>query len=70
MLDLQALPACGAGFIEPMERWAVAQLPEESEWVYEILCGQPHKIFSGDVRYVALTLIREPATYNFAESTT
>jgi DNA ligase D-like protein (predicted ligase) len=36
MLDLQALPAREAGFIEPMECLAVAQLPEGSEWVYEI----------------------------------
>jgi ATP-dependent DNA ligase len=36
MLDLQALPAREAGFIEPMECLAVTQLPEGADCVYEI----------------------------------
>jgi DNA ligase D-like protein (predicted ligase) len=36
MLDLQALPAREAGFIEPMECLAVTKLPEGADWVYEI----------------------------------
>jgi hypothetical protein len=35
-----------ATFVEPMECEIVSKLREGSEWVYEILCGGPHKISS------------------------
>jgi hypothetical protein len=34
------------GFIEPMECLAVTKLPDGPEWVFEILCGGPHKTSS------------------------
>jgi hypothetical protein len=44
MKSLDSLPQREAAFIEPMECLAVPQLPDGSNWVYEILCGPPHKI--------------------------
>lgn len=41
-----ALPHRSAEFVEPMECLAVAKLPDADQWVYEILCGPPHKISS------------------------
>jgi ATP-dependent DNA ligase len=36
MWKLDSLPQREAGFLEPMECLAVAKLPDEPEWVYEI----------------------------------
>ena len=44
MRSLRSLPSREAGFVEPMECLAVAKLPDGGDWVYEILCGGPHKI--------------------------
>ena len=43
---LQSLPKKLAVFIEPMECEPVSTLLEGSQWVYEVLCGPPHKISS------------------------
>jgi len=45
-LRLESLPVKTAAFVEPMECEPVSQLRQVSGWVYEILCGQPHKISS------------------------
>jgi hypothetical protein len=41
---LDSLPKTEASFIEPMECLSVSKLPEGLEWLWEILCGPPHKI--------------------------
>jgi hypothetical protein len=41
---LRSLPAKKASFVEPMECLSVPRLPEGSQWLWEILCGSPHKI--------------------------
>jgi hypothetical protein len=41
---LRALPQKDATFIEPMECLSVPNLLDGPQWVYEILCGGPHKI--------------------------
>jgi len=46
---LRSWPEKKADFVEPMECESVSKLREGSEWVYEILCGSPHK-----TSYVAL----------------
>ncbi len=38
-----SLPRTEASFIEPMECLSVSKLPEGSNWVWEVLCGGPHK---------------------------
>ncbi len=43
---LESLPKTEASFIEPMECLSVSKLPEGTQWVWEILCGGPHKISS------------------------
>jgi hypothetical protein len=40
------VPTRSAAFVEPMECLAVAKLPDGAQWLYEILCGPPHKISS------------------------
>jgi hypothetical protein len=40
------MPKTKVAFVEPMERSPVPKLPEGSQWVWEILCGPPHKISS------------------------
>jgi hypothetical protein len=49
---LASLPKTKASFVEPMECLSVSQLPEGLEWIWEILCGPPHKISS-----VAMTIM-------------
>jgi hypothetical protein len=41
---LGSLPKIEASFVEPMECLSVSKLPEGLEWIWEILCGRPHKI--------------------------
>jgi hypothetical protein len=41
---LASLPRTRASFIEPMECLSVSKLPEGAPWIWEILCGPPHKI--------------------------
>jgi len=41
---LDSLPKTEASFVEPMECLSVSKLPEGLEWIWEILCGGPHKI--------------------------
>jgi hypothetical protein len=43
---LETLPRTEASFIEPMECLSVSKLPDDTQWVWEILCGGPHKISS------------------------
>ena len=43
---LDSLPRTEASFVEPMECLSVSKLPEGLEWLWEILCGGPHKISS------------------------
>ena len=43
---LDSLPKTEASFVEPMECLSVSKLPEGLEWLWEILCGGPHKISS------------------------
>jgi hypothetical protein len=43
---LDSLPKTEASFVEPMECLSVSKLPEGLEWLWEILCGPPHKISS------------------------
>ncbi len=43
---LASLPTTQASFIEPMECLSVSKLPEGLEWLWEFLCGSPHKISS------------------------
>jgi hypothetical protein len=43
---LESLPRTEASFVEPMECLSVSKLPEGLEWLWEILCGPPHKISS------------------------
>jgi hypothetical protein len=43
---LDSLPKTEASFVEPMECLSVSKLPEGLEWLWEILCGAPHKISS------------------------
>src|ERR1700732_2153765 len=50
---LKSLPSKKAAFAEPMECLAVSRLPGGPQWLWEILCGGPHKI-SGARCYVAL----------------
>ncbi len=40
---LESLPKTEASFVEPMDCLAVSKLPEGLEWLWEILCGRPHK---------------------------
>jgi hypothetical protein len=47
---LDSLPKTEASFVEPMECLSVSKLPEDSRWVWEILCG----CFCGVCGYVAL----------------
>ena len=42
--NLPLLPQRKADFIEPMDCAPVPKLIDGPEWVYEILCGPPHKI--------------------------
>ncbi len=44
--NLTALPKRKAEFIEPMDCAPVPKLIDGPGWVYEILCGPPHKISS------------------------
>jgi len=41
---LNTLPRRKADFIEPMDCAPVPKLIDGPDWVYEILCGPPHKI--------------------------
>jgi hypothetical protein len=41
---LNSLPKTQASFVEPMECLSVSKLPEGPEWIWEPLCGGPHKI--------------------------
>src|SRR5271169_3604018 len=41
---LDSLPKRSASFLEPMECASVSKLPASDQWVFEILCGPPHKI--------------------------
>jgi hypothetical protein len=41
---LDSLPKTEASFVEPMDCLSVSKLPEGLEWIWEILCGGPHKI--------------------------
>ncbi len=41
---LESLPRTQASFIEPMECLSVSELPEGDHWIWESLCGPPHKI--------------------------
>jgi len=43
---LDSLPKTEASFIEPMECLSVSKLPGGDQWIWEILCGPPHKISS------------------------
>lgn len=43
---LNSFPISSATFIRPMECLAVSRLPDGAQWLYEILCGGPHKISS------------------------
>jgi hypothetical protein len=43
-LKLASLPQKDAAFIEPMDCLAASKLPDTANWVWEILCGPPHKI--------------------------
>lgn len=43
---VKALPRRKVEFIEPMECAPVTKLRDGSQWVFEILCGEPHKISS------------------------
>ena len=43
---LESLPKREASFIEPMECLSVSKLPEGPQWVWEVLCGPPHKTSS------------------------
>jgi hypothetical protein len=43
---LDSLPKTEASFVEPMECLSVSKLPEGLEWIWEILCGEPHKTSS------------------------
>jgi hypothetical protein len=40
---LDSLPKTQATFVEPMECLSVSRLPEGESWIWEILCGPPHK---------------------------
>lgn len=40
---LTSLPQRDATLIEPMECLSVSKLPEGAQWLWEILCGPPHK---------------------------
>jgi hypothetical protein len=40
---LDSLPRTEASFIEPMDCLSVSKLPESDQWIWEILCGGPHK---------------------------
>jgi hypothetical protein len=46
------LPKQAARFIETMDCLPVSKLPDGPEWIYEILCGAPHKI-----SYVVLSVM-------------
>ena len=41
---LRSLPKAKAAFIQPMDCLPVSKLPEGPPWLWEILCGGPHKI--------------------------
>jgi hypothetical protein len=41
--ELESLPKAKAAFIEPMLLLRSEVLPESAEWLYEVLCGGPHK---------------------------
>jgi len=41
--SLISLPKAKATFIEPMDCLPVSKLPEGPAWVWESLCGRPHK---------------------------
>jgi hypothetical protein len=43
---LALLPTRAPAFLEIMECLAVSNLPNGPQWIYEILCGPPHKISS------------------------
>ena len=43
---LGSLPKIEASFVEPMECLSVSKLPGGDQWVWEVLCGGPHKISS------------------------
>ena len=45
-LKLTSLLERDATFVEPVECLSVPKLPEGSQWLWEILCGGPHKISS------------------------
>jgi hypothetical protein len=42
--QLGSLPKAEASFIEPMECLSVSKLPEGDRWIWEILCGGPHRL--------------------------
>jgi len=41
---LDSLPRSEASFVEPIECLSVSKLPAGATWIWEILCGPPHKI--------------------------
>jgi hypothetical protein len=43
---LESLPKRKADFIEPMDCAPVTKLADGPGWLYEILCGPPHKTSS------------------------
>jgi hypothetical protein len=43
---LMSLPKIEASFVEPMDCLSVSKLPEGLGWIWEILCGPPHKTSS------------------------
>jgi len=43
-IRLAALPKRKAEFIEPMDCAPVTKLIDGPGWLYEVLCGGPHKI--------------------------
>jgi hypothetical protein len=44
--QLDSLTKTEPSFVEPMECLSVSKLPEGLGWIWEILCGPPHKISS------------------------
>jgi hypothetical protein len=50
------------GFVEPMECQSAEKLPTGSGWLYEILCGGPHKI-SSVVKVIMWCWIIRAATF-------
>jgi len=44
--NLRSQPKRKADFIEPMDCAPVTELADGPGWLYEVLCGGPHKISS------------------------